>query len=83
MAEQKTFQLTIARVDGPVYDGPAVSVNVPGAAGDMTVLAEHEALISPLRAGTISVRGSDGETETFPCVSGTMEVGEGQVSILL
>ena len=83
MAEQKTFHLMIARVDGPLFDAPAVSVTVPGAEGDMTVLTEHEAFISPLRAGSIIVRRADGEAESFECPAGTIEIGESQVSILL
>ena len=83
MAEQKTFQLMIARVDGPLFDAPAVSVTVPGAEGEMTVLAEHEAFISPLRQGTITVRRIDGETESFECAIGTIEIGENEVYVLL
>lgn len=83
MAEAKTFHLMIAKVDGPVFDAPAVSVTVPGTEGEMTVLAEHEAFISPLRKGTITMRREDGETESFECDSGTIEVGENEVSILL
>ncbi len=79
----KTFHLMIAKVNGPLYDAPAVSVTVPGAEGEMTVLAEHEALISPLKNGVITVRNADDETETFACDSGTVEIGENEVSILL
>ena len=49
MAQQKLLKLTIARVDGPLFDGEVVSVTVPGASGEMTLLAEHAALISPLK----------------------------------
>ena len=83
MAEQKTFHLMIARVDAPLFDAPAVSVTVPGTEGEMTVLAEHEAFISALKEGTITVRRTDGETESFECSLGTIEIGENEVSILL
>jgi F-type H+-transporting ATPase subunit epsilon len=83
MAEQKQLQLTIARVDAPVFSGPAVSVTVPGSEGEMTLLADHTPLMSALRAGTITVRKSDGENETFELTSGTMEVSNNQVTILL
>lgn len=73
----------IARVDGPVFDAPATLVTVPGAEGEMTILPQHEAFISPLKQGTITVKNTDGETESFECMSGTVEVGENQVSILL
>ena len=83
MAEQKTFHLIIARVDGPLFDAHAVSVTVPGSEGEMTVLAEHEAFISAVREGTITVRTALGDVESFACDGGTVEVGENEVSILL
>ncbi len=83
MAEQKTLQLTIARVDAPVFSGLAVSVTVPGSEGEMTLLADHAPLMTALRAGVITVRKEDGTTETYEVASGTLEVSKNQVTILL
>jgi F-type H+-transporting ATPase subunit epsilon len=83
MAEQKTLNLTIARVDTPVFSGSAVSVTVPGSEGEMTLLADHTPLMTALRAGTITVRKEDGSTETYEVASGTLEVSKNQVTILL
>lgn len=83
MAEQKLLKLTIARVDGPVFDGEVVSVAVPGAAGDMELMAGHEALISPLRAGEVRLKKADGTTEAFPLTSGTLEVSHNHATILI
>lgn len=83
MAELKTLQLTIARVDAPVFSGRVVSVTVPGSEGEMTLLADHTPLMSALRAGTITVRPLEGETTTFEVASGTLEVSQNQVTILL
>lgn len=83
MAEQKTLQLTIARVDAPVFSGLAVSVTVPGSEGEMTLLADHAPLMTALRAGVITVRKEDGKTETYEVASGTLEVSKNQVTILL
>ncbi|MEZ4195671.1 MAG: ATP synthase F1 subunit epsilon [Candidatus Paceibacterota bacterium] len=79
----KQLQLTIARVDAPVFSGAVTSVTVPGSEGEMTLLADHTPLMTALRAGTITVRKADGETETFPVTSGTLEVSQNQVTILL
>jgi F-type H+-transporting ATPase subunit epsilon len=79
----KQLQLTIARVDAPVFSGLITSVTVPGSEGEMTLLADHTPLMSALRAGTITVRKADGESETFPVTSGTMEVSNNTVTILL
>ena len=83
MAEQKTLNLTIARVDAPVFSGPVVSVTVPGSEGEMTLLADHTPLMTALRAGTITVRKADGTSETFVVTTGTLEVSKNQVTILL
>lgn len=83
MAEQKLLKLTIARVDGPLFDGEVVSVNLPGVEGDMTVLADHEALISPLRAGTITLQKTDGTNESHEIIAGTLEISDNHATILV
>ncbi|MEN9920387.1 MAG: H(+)-transporting two-sector ATPase synthase, epsilon subunit [Candidatus Parcubacteria bacterium] len=83
MAEQRLLKLTIARVDGPVFDGEVISVAVPGAAGDMELLAGHEAIISPLRTGEVRIKKADGATENFPLSFGTLEVSHNHATILI
>ena len=83
MAEQKLLQLNISRVDGPVFAGEVISVSVPGVDGDMTILADHEALISPLRAGELTITTADSETETFEVTAGTLEISANQATILI
>lgn len=83
MSEQKTLQLNIARVDGSLFMGEVVSVTVPGSEGEMTLLTDHTPLVSALRAGTITLRKVDGETEEFGVISGTLEVSKNSVTILL
>ena len=83
MAEQRLLKLTIARVDGPVFDGEVISVAVPGMAGDMELLAGHEALISPLKKGEVRVKKADGTTETFALTQGTLEVSNNHATILI
>lgn len=79
----KLLNLTISRVDMPVFDGPVESVNVPGAAGEMTILAGHAALISPLKTGTITIKREDGEEESVSIDGGTLEVSENHATILV
>lgn len=79
---EATFLLTIARVDGPVYDGEVTSVTLPGIDGEMTVLAYHEPFITPLKAGDITIRTSDG-VESITTESGVFEMSNNHASILL
>ena len=83
MAQQKLLKLTIARVDGPLFDGEVVSVTVPGASGEMTLLAEHAAIISPLKKGTVTYRKADGVVEMHEIDSGTLEISYNHATILV
>jgi len=83
MAEQKLLQLTIARVDAPVFAGGVVSVTVPGTEGEMTLMADHEAIISALKEGTITYRLPEGTTETVSVTQGTLEVRDNAATILI
>ncbi len=77
-----TFKLTIAKVNEQLFSGDAISVNVPGTEGAMTILANHEPLITMLKKGTITVRdGSD--AKTFSIEKGLLETSNGQVTILV
>jgi F-type H+-transporting ATPase subunit epsilon len=80
---QKTFNLTISRVDEPVFAGEALSVTVPGVAGEMVVLAEHEPLISPLKAGMVRYTAADGTKHIIETSGGTLEVAHNHATVLL
>ena len=80
---QKHLQLTISQVDAPVFDGEVLSVIVPGVAGVMEILANHEALISPLKAGKIVVKKVDGSREEYDIESGTLEISHNHATILI
>ncbi len=80
----KTFHLTIAKVGENLYDGEAVSVTVPGAEGLLTVLANHEAFVTPLKEGTIRVEKEDGTKEEFTLpISGILEVSNNQATVII
>jgi F-type H+-transporting ATPase subunit epsilon len=77
-----TFTLTISDVSGALFSAQAASVSVPGMMGEMQLLAHHAPLISPLKAGTITVVLDDGSQEAFSIESGTLEVSNNQVTII-
>lgn len=83
MAEQKLLQLTVSRVDGPVFDGEVIAVSLPGVAGDMQILAHHAALISPLKKGTVTIHTADGKKESHLIESGTLEVSNNHATVLI
>lgn len=79
-----THQLTVlvATVSETLFNGPAESVTVPGTAGEMTILANHEPIITTLKAGTLRVKAG-GEVKEFPVTNGVLEVSNSTANILL
>lgn len=83
MAGENTYHLVIASVGETKYDGRAFSAVFPGAAGEMTILPHHEALVTTLKSGSISVKDQGGETKTFDIESGVLECSANRVVVLL
>ncbi len=79
----KLLKLTIAKVDGAVFDGDVVSVTVPGTEGEMTLLGDHEPIISALKAGTVTVVQAEGESVTYEVTRGTLEVHGNHATVLI
>ena len=76
------LNLTITKLDGPIFNGQANAVTLPGVTGQLTVLPRHTALITPLRAGTITVN-QDTEAKTFAVEEGLLEVSQNQATVLI
>ena len=53
--ERKIFSVSLVTPEGPAYEGEAVMLIVPGAAGEIGVLARHAPLIATLKAGSTRV----------------------------
>jgi F-type H+-transporting ATPase subunit epsilon len=76
------MRVVIAKVNENLYDGEASSVTLPGAEGEMTVLPEHEPLMTTLKAGTITVRDQAGEKQ-FKIEGGVLEVTATGATVIL
>lgn len=77
------LKLTVSKVDAPVFDGEAISVHVPGVEGEMEILANHEALISPLKKGTVTIRKADGTEDEYEIEAGTIEISNNHATVLI
>jgi F-type H+-transporting ATPase subunit epsilon len=55
VSERKTFDLSLVTPEGAAFEGEAEMVVVPGAAGEIGVLARHAPLIATLKAGSVRV----------------------------
>jgi F-type H+-transporting ATPase subunit epsilon len=74
MAERKEFSVSVVTPDGPAYEGDAQMIIVPGAAGEIGVLARHAPLIATLKAGSTRVHVSDTEVLEFATGPGFFQV---------
>ena len=53
--ETRKFDVSLVTPDGPAFEGEAEMIIVPGAAGEIGVLARHAPLIATLKAGSTRV----------------------------
>ncbi|MCA8868233.1 MAG: F0F1 ATP synthase subunit epsilon [Rhodobacteraceae bacterium] len=59
----------------------ASEIEIPGAEGDFTAMADHATLVTTLRPGILKVKGADGVSE-FVVTGGFVEITAGSASVL-
>src|SRR5919198_3284861 len=55
MADRRRFDVSLVTPEGAAYEGDAEMIVVPGAAGEIGVLARHAPLVAMLNAGSTRV----------------------------
>src|SRR5215208_8254026 len=72
----RTFDLSVVTPDGAAFEGEAEMVIVPGAAGEIGVLARHAPLVATLKAGSTRVYDSidDDQVREFATGPGFFKV---------
>ena len=78
-----TFPLLVFAIDREIFVGKAESVCVPGADGELQILAEHAPLIAQLKEGDVLIKTEDGTEQKLPITSGVLEVKENEVVVLV
>jgi F-type H+-transporting ATPase subunit epsilon len=68
------FDVSLVTPDGAAYDGEAEMVIVPGAAGEIGVLARHAPLVATLKAGSTRIHLSPTEVLEFATGAGFFKV---------
>ena len=68
------FDVSLVTPDGPAYEGEAVMLIVPGAAGEIGVLARHAPLVAMLKAGSTRVHVQGNEVLEFATGPGFFKV---------
>jgi hypothetical protein len=68
------FDVSLVTPDGPAYDGDAEMIIVPGAVGEIGVLARHAPLVATLKAGSTRIHLSPTEVLEFATGPGLFKV---------
>jgi F-type H+-transporting ATPase subunit epsilon len=71
---RRTFEVALVTPEGAAYEGEAEMLIVPGAAGEIGVLARHAPLIAMLKAGSTRVHVGPTEVHEFATGPGFFKV---------
>jgi F-type H+-transporting ATPase subunit epsilon len=74
LADRRQFSVSLVTPDGAAYEGDAEMLIVPGAAGEIGVLARHAPLIATLKAGSTRVHVSSSEVLEYATGPGYFQV---------
>ena len=80
--EQRTFSLSVVTPEGPVFEGEAQMLIVPGAAGEIGILARHAPLVAMLRAGEVRVK-AEGRWQAFAAGPGYFKIQQDRGIVLV
>ena len=79
-----SFDVSLVTPDGPVFEGEAEMLIVPGADGEIGVLARHAPLVAMLKAGSTRVHVKrDAEIQEFATGPGFFKVEENRALALV
>jgi F-type H+-transporting ATPase subunit epsilon len=80
---RKTFEVALVTPEGMAYDGLAEMLVVPGAAGEIGVLARHAPLVAMLKAGSTRVHVGGSQIVEFATGPGFFKVEQDRALALV
>jgi F-type H+-transporting ATPase subunit epsilon len=83
VADHPLFSVSVVTPEGAAFEGDAEMIIVPGAAGEIGVLARHAPLVALLKAGSTRVHLGDGNVEEFATGYGFFQVLEDRAIALV
>jgi F-type H+-transporting ATPase subunit epsilon len=72
--ERRRFDVSLVTPEGAAFEGEAEMLIVPGAAGEIGVLARHAPLVATLKAGSTRVHVTEGDVKEFATGPGFFKV---------
>jgi len=83
VADHPLFSVSVVTPEGAAFEGDAEMLIVPGAAGEIGVLARHAPLVAMLKAGSTRVHLGDGNVQEFATGPGFFQVLEDRAIALV
>ena len=83
MADRRTFSVSVVTPEGPAFEGEAEMLIVPGAAGEIGVLARHAPLVAMLKAGNTRVHVTETDVHEFATGPGFFKVEQDRAIALV
>src|SRR5918912_2967409 len=71
---RRRFDVSLVTPEGAAYEGEAEMLIVPGAAGEIGVLARHAPLVATLKAGSTRVHVTEGDLREYATGPGFFKV---------
>jgi len=82
--DRRTFDLSLVTPEGPAFEGEVEMLIVPGAAGEIGILARHAPLVATLKAGGTRVHiRRDDEVREFATGPGFFKVEQDRALALV
>jgi F-type H+-transporting ATPase subunit epsilon len=83
VADHPLFSISVVTPEGAAFEGDAEMLIVPGAAGEIGVLARHAPLVAMLKAGSTRVHMGDGQIQEFATGPGFFQMLEDRAIALV
>jgi F-type H+-transporting ATPase subunit epsilon len=83
VADDSSYPVEVITPEGIAYSGDAEMLVVPGAAGELGILAHHAPLVSLLRAGETRVTTSAGDVRRYATDDGYVHVRKNRALVLV
>ena len=83
MPDHPLFSVSVVTPEGAAFEGEAEMLIVPGAAGEIGVLARHAPLVAMLKAGSTRVHLGDGNVREFATGPGFFQMLEDRAIALV
>ncbi|HEY1370228.1 MAG TPA: ATP synthase F1 subunit epsilon [Gaiellaceae bacterium] len=79
----RSFDVSLVTPEGAAFEGEAQMIIVPGAAGEIGVLARHAPLVALLKAGSTRVHVQENEVLEFATGPGFFKVEQDRAIVLV